>query len=126
MSVPIPPGIMRAATATAVPPLDPPGIMDGSQGLREAPVTALLLVMPKASSCMFAFAPSSAPASKSAFATGAFRGATKSLSDPVAPLVVRLVVSMLSLSASGTPARGPSMPEPRSTARAAASNASQS
>ena len=47
VSVPIPPGIMRAATATAVPPLDPPGIIDRSQGLRAAPVTALLFVTPE-------------------------------------------------------------------------------
>ena len=126
VSVPIPAGIMRAATATAVPPLDPPGIIDGPQGLRAAPVTALLFVIPKASSCMFAFAPSSAPTSKRAAATGAFRGATNPASAPVAPLVVSAVVSMLSLRASGTPASGPPAPEPASTARADASSASQS
>ena len=129
MSVPSPPGIMRAATATAVPPLEPPGIINGSQGLRAGPVTALLFVIPKASSCMFALAPRSAPASKRASATGAFRGATRPARAPVAPLVVRVVVAMLSLRASGTPASGPAAavrPDPPSTAHAAASSASQS
>ena len=129
MSVPIPPGIIRAATETAVPPLEPPGIINGSQGLRAGPVTALLFVIPKASSCMFALAPRSAPASKRASATGAFRGATRPARAPVAPLVVRVFVAMLSLRASGTPASGPAAavrPDPPSTARAASRSASQS
>ena len=71
MSVPMPPGIIRAPTAAATPPLDPPGIMSVFHGFRAAPVTALLVVMPKASSCMLPVAASIAPASKSALATGA-------------------------------------------------------
>ena len=126
MSVPIPPGIIRAATATAVPPLEPPGIIAGSQGFRAGPVIALLFVIPKASSCMFAFAPRSAPASRRAAATGAFRGATRPARAPVAPLVVRVVVSMLSFRARGTPASGGRSPELASTARAEAMSASQS
>ena len=46
VSEPIPPGAMRAATATPVPPLDAPGIRSGAYGLRAGPWAALLLVMP--------------------------------------------------------------------------------
>ena len=54
VSEPMPPGTMRAPTATPTPPLEPPGMRLGSYGLRAAPKAALWLVMPYASSCRLA------------------------------------------------------------------------
>ena len=46
-----PKGAMPAATAAAVPPLLPPGMRAGSQGLRTAPNARLVLVQPSDNSC---------------------------------------------------------------------------
>ena len=46
VSEPMPPGAMRAPTATPTPPLEPPGMRVRSYGFRAAPKPALLLVMP--------------------------------------------------------------------------------
>ena len=63
VSVPSPPGAIPAAMAAAVPPLDPPGNRARSYGLRTGPKVALLLVAPKAGSCMLFLPSTIAPAS---------------------------------------------------------------
>ena len=65
VSVPMLNGTIPSATAAALPPLDPPAVLVGSSGLRTGPKCALLLVIPKASSCMFVLPSSTAPASRS-------------------------------------------------------------
>src|SRR5579864_4744396 len=71
VSVPMPAGANRAATASAVPPLDPPGIRRLSYGFDTAPNTGLLHVTPKASSCRVFLPSNRAPASNSWLATRA-------------------------------------------------------
>jgi hypothetical protein len=46
VSVPSAAGASRAATAAALPPLEPPGMRVGSYGLHAGPNAALLLVGP--------------------------------------------------------------------------------
>src|SRR5258706_13840361 len=63
VSVPRAAGARRAATAAALPPLEPPGMRVGSYGLRAGPNAPLLLVGPKASSCKLVLPSTIAPAS---------------------------------------------------------------
>ena len=46
VSLPMPAAAKLAATAAPVPPLDPPGLRDGSYGLRVWPPIELTVVMP--------------------------------------------------------------------------------
>ena len=64
VSEPQPTVAKLAAIAAPVPPLEPPGQRAGSYGLRVCPPSELTLVMPAASSCMFALARMIAPASR--------------------------------------------------------------
>ena len=65
VSDPMPKAAKPAATAAPVPPLEPPGLRRGSYGLRVCPPSELIVVMPIASSSMFALARITAPASRS-------------------------------------------------------------
>src|SRR4051812_34448238 len=67
VSVPIPAAAKLAATAAAVPPLDPPGLRLGSYGLRVWPPAELIVVIPYASSCRLVLPMMTAPASFSFF-----------------------------------------------------------
>src|SRR5262245_49190349 len=73
VSVPSPAGASRAATATPVPPLLPPGISRRSHGFRAGPNEPLLLVTPYASSWRLVLPSTIAPARSSASTMGAFR-----------------------------------------------------
>ena len=97
--VPRPAGTMRAAMATAVPPDEPPGISEGSYGLRTGPACAarFVLVMPNASSCMLALPSTIAPASINRCTEGAFVAGTKPSSAGVPAEVCKPAVLMLSL-----------------------------
>src|ERR1700744_160334 len=108
VSVPRPAGAMRAATATALPPDDPPGIRPGSYGLRTGPACAarFVLVTPQASSCMFALPSSTAPASSRRCTDGALVFGLKPASAGVPPEVGRLAVLMLSFTTIGRPPSG--------------------
>jgi hypothetical protein len=53
VSVPTDPKHMPSATDAAEPPLEPPGDLEGSIGLRTAPNAVSSLVVPNANSCRF-------------------------------------------------------------------------
>src|SRR5439155_517297 len=97
VSVPIPAGAKRAATPAALPPLLPPGILDVSYGLRTGPKAPLLLVMPNASSCMFALPKTMPPAPSSASTTRAFARGRLPIKLGVPAVVGSVAVLMLSL-----------------------------
>src|SRR3954468_22510952 len=61
-SPPSPRNPSPAARAPAVPPLDPPGVRDGSQGLREVPARSLYDCQSPASSGMLVLPTTIAPA----------------------------------------------------------------
>src|SRR5439155_1137679 len=107
VSVPIPAGAKRAATPAALPPLLPPGILEVSYGLRTGPKAPLLLVMPNASSCMFALPKTMPPAPSSASTTRAFARGRLSIKLGVPAVVGSVAVLMLSLMSRGSPCRGP-------------------
>src|SRR4029453_4947146 len=107
VSEPRPAAAMRAAIALPVPPEEPPAMRVGSYALRAGPNAALLLVMPKASSCILVFPSTSAPARISFSATGALRVGTKPLSPGVPAELGRPATWMLSFTTMGTPWSGP-------------------
>src|SRR6476659_8265451 len=76
-------GAIRAATATAEPPLLPPGTRAESYGLCTAPNAELLLVQPSDSSCRFVFPITIAPAARSGASTRASASGRKSRSAAV-------------------------------------------
>src|SRR5436190_20438065 len=77
-------GTMSAATATAEPPLDPPGIRSGSQGLREGPKAECSVEDPIANSSQLVLPTMTAPACSSRSTTAAEEGGTEcsSTRDP--------------------------------------------
>ena len=108
VSVPSAASQRSSATATAEPPLDPPGTWSGFQGLRHWPATASRLRTPKASSIIAALPIMTAPARRRRSTTGAsaFGIWSAKSSDPQA---VRIpAVSMLSLTAMVMPWSRPS------------------
>ena len=111
MSVPVATNAIPVATATADPPLDPPGECSGLRGFRMVPKCGLSDVIPYASSCRPAFPTMTAPASASFSTTAASRSGTKS-AKIFDPEVVRTpLVHIRSLCAIGMPCSGPrSMP----------------
>jgi hypothetical protein len=62
-------GTMRAATATADPPLDPPGARSVAQGLRDGPKTEFSVDDPIANSSRFVLPMTMAPADSSFWTT---------------------------------------------------------
>ena len=76
VSVPTVPSDMPVATATADPPLEPPGDRDGSCGLRTGPNPESSLVVPNANSCRLVLPTNTAPASRRRWVTTASAAAT--------------------------------------------------
>ena len=70
-SVPTESGPMPAATATAVPPDEPPGVLAGFQGLRVMPVSGELVSPLQPNSGVVVLPSSTAPASRRRAVTGA-------------------------------------------------------
>src|SRR3954447_6899419 len=110
----LPPGSDRrapaanpAATAAALPPLEPPGTRDGSHGLRVGPNAEFSVEEPIANSSRFVLPTTTAPAARRRSTTVASYGGRQP-SRILEPQVVGSPrVHMLSLSATGTPASGP-------------------
>src|SRR5215510_6019579 len=69
-------GVMPAATATAEPPLDPPGARSRSQGFRAGPKAQFSVEDPIANSSQMVLPTSTAPALKSRSTTVALNGDT--------------------------------------------------
>ena len=87
VSLPIPNAAKPAATAAPVPPLEPPGLRDGSYGLRVWPPKDATVVMPRASSCMLVLPSTIAPAARRRRTCSASSGGSEAAS-PSAPAVV--------------------------------------
>jgi len=99
---------MRAATAAADPPLDPPGVRSSAHGLRVGPNAEFSVDEPIANSSQLVLPTMMAPArSRRATAVASYGGTNDSRIFDAA--VVRTPrVQMLSFSATGTPASGAS------------------
>jgi hypothetical protein len=117
---------MPAATAAALPPLDPPGLRCGFHGLRVAPHVFDSVKPQIASSGKFDLPTITAPAARIR-ATIAESAAAGTSQAPVPSMVTspsRLASS--SLSAMGTPCSGPSSPRAMRSSAAAASATARS
>src|SRR5688500_3739180 len=107
VSEPIAPRHIRAASAAALPPEEPPGTRSVSHGFRVGPNALFSVELPIANSSRFVFPTMIAPASSSFRVTVASYGERKFASIFDEHVVVPNVVQTLSFRAIGTPARGP-------------------
>ena len=96
-----------AATAAALPPLDPPGTRDVSSGLRVGPKAEFSVLEPIANSSRFVLPTNTAPAAASRVTTVASYGGFHPSRIFDEHVVGTPRVHMLSFSAIGTPASGP-------------------
>ncbi len=64
VSVPSVPGTRSAATAAPLPPLEPPQMRSSDHGFRAGPKCGLVVVAPKANSCVFSLPSTTAPAAR--------------------------------------------------------------
>src|SRR5262245_16621901 len=96
-------GASPAATAAAPPPVEPPGVRERSQGLRDSPKSRLSVEPRHANSGRFVLPTRIAPAARRRATLGASSGATNSASSRD-PYVTRSpAVQRLSLIEMGTP-----------------------
>src|SRR6476646_1620896 len=100
-------GVIRAATAAADPPEDPPGTHRTSCGFLVGPYALFSVDDPIANSSMFVFATMRAPLEQRRSIAVASKGLTYPLSIFEAHVVGKPSVAMLSLTAIGTPASTP-------------------
>ena len=114
-----------AATAAALPPLDPPGARWRSHGLRVAPNVAVSVNGQCVSSGTFVLPMITAPASRRRRTTSASAGAGPPWAF-VPYAVTSPATSMSSLTAIGTPSSGRSPPAPRRASAWSASNRARS
>src|SRR5258708_187518 len=107
MSVPIATVAIPAATATALPPLEPPGVMPARHGLLVAGKIALVVPTAAASSGRLVLPSTAAPAAR-ARATGTASASGTRLRQTALPSVHGMpATGMLSLTARVLPASGP-------------------
>jgi hypothetical protein len=107
-SVPTLSGPSPAATAAAVPPEDPPGVFDRSQGLRVIPVSGEFVSPLQPNSGVVVLPTSTAPASRRRAVAGASTSHGWSASTVRLPRRVgQPLVRMRSLIDVGTPSSGP-------------------
>jgi hypothetical protein len=128
-SLPSPSGAMPVATATASPPLDPPGVRAGSQGLRVAPCRLESVCQRSSRSGRLVRAITIAPAARNRATAGASAAATCPANARTPRVVGVPATSWFSLTVTGTPASGPSgapAARARSSRPAAASASSAS
>ena len=100
-------GEKPAATAAALPPLEPPGTRDVSSGLRVAPNAEFSVLEPIANSSRFVLPTITAPAARKRVTTVASYGGFQPSRIFDEHVVSMPCVHMLSLIAMGTPASGP-------------------
>src|SRR3954451_13404521 len=86
VSLPREPAAMPAATATALPPLEPPAVRVGSQGLRIGPNALFSPDEPIANSSMFVFPTRMASAARRRATTVASYGGRQPVSAPEPPV----------------------------------------
>ena len=117
-SVPVAAATIPAATAAALPPLEPPGERVGSCGFAVRPNVALSVNVPhSASSGRFVLPTTIAPASRRRRTIGASSAARLRVAA-VPKVVTSPATSVSSLTAIGTPRRGPSARPPPASASA--------
>src|SRR5690625_2926781 len=107
VSVPSAAGTSFAATAAPEPPEEPEAIRSKSQGFFTTPKCGFSEVAPQANSCMFVFATKLAPADLNLLITSESSSGILSASILLAPEVTRPATDILSLTAIGTPCKGP-------------------
>src|SRR5690348_9775153 len=119
VSVPIAHGASPAATAAALPPEEPPGTRPRSHGLSTGPKPEFSFEDPIANSSWLVLPSSGAPASARCFTTVAVYGGRypSRIFEPA--WLGTPSVQNRSLTASGTPPRGPGEPGPASGAESA-------
>src|SRR5687768_2717853 len=115
---------MRAATATAEPPLDPPGVRVRSHGFFDGPSAEFSVDEPIANSSRLVLPMTIAPAASSRSTTVALYGGMKPRRILDEAVVGTPAVHMLSFSAIGTPWSGPADRPAASSARARSSERS--
>src|SRR3989454_4263915 len=113
-------GAMRAATATADPPLDPPGVRSSAHGLRVGPNAEFSVDDPIANSSQFVLPTRTAPARSRRVTTVASYGGTNDSRIRDAAVVRTPRVHRLSFRATGTPPSGASRQRLRSRSISAA------
>src|SRR5882724_7411154 len=93
VSLPSDPAAMPAATATALPPLEPPAVRVGSQGLRIGPNALFSPDEPIANSSMLVLPTRTASAARSRATTVASNGGRQpfSAAEPAVPSTLRRV-----------------------------------
>src|SRR5205085_4996757 len=96
VSLPRASGAIDAATAAAEPPLEPPGMRSGAQGLRVGPKAEFSHEAPMANSSMFVLPISTASAARSRTTTVASYGGRKFSSIRETQVVGSSVVQRLS------------------------------
>src|SRR3569623_33651 len=106
VSVPIAPAQSEAATAAADPPDDPPGTCASDHGFRTAPRELFSFDEPIANSSMFSLPSITVPAAASRCPTVDSNGGMKPRRIFAAQVVSSPLVTKMSFSAIGTPARG--------------------
>src|SRR5215470_11576061 len=99
-------GAMRAATAAADPPLEPPGVRSSAHGLRAGPNAEFSVDEPIANSSQLVLPMTTAPAVSRRTIAVASYGGTNASSARDEAVVLMPRVQMLSLIATGTPASG--------------------
>ena len=124
VSVPKPTAAKPAATAAALPPLEPPGTRLGSCGLRVGPNAEFSVDDPIANSSRFVLPTMTAPAATSRSTTVASYGGLQPSRICDEHVVGMPRVHMLSLRATGTPASGPGS-RPAATASSTAAAAAR-
>src|SRR5205807_4263925 len=113
-------GAKPAATAAALPPLDPPGTRLGSCGLRVGPKAEFSVEDPMANSSRLVLPTITAPADRSRATTVASYGGRHPSRIRDEQVVGTPLVQMLSLRTTGTPASGPTS-SPAATRRSTSS-----
>ncbi len=114
---------MRVATATADPPLDPPGTQSRFHGFRVAPNAEFSVDEPMPNSSRLVLPTMTAPAERSRSTAVASRSGANPSRLREAQVVSRPAVLMLSLIAIGTPVSGVASPAARRRSAAPASSA---
>ena len=103
MSLPSAPMARSAATAAALPPLDPPGTRSVFHGLRVGPKAEFSVEEPNANSSMLALGTSSAPSARNRSMTVASYGERKPYKMREPQVISSALMQMLLLIVTGMP-----------------------
>ena len=119
----IPTAMLSSMFGRMMPPLEPPAVRPGCQGLRVRPCSELAVCMRSAMSGRLVRPIGIAPAARIRSTTGASAGTTAWASAGTPQVVGRPAMSIFSFTVNGTPCKGPSF-SPAASSRSAESCAS--